>query len=93
MTGPQVTMQTPLVRHMGDRSRQAAEQVGPGRSALYSGESPRAQIRTAGSLMVCRETWVGTYDALAEALVTIGDKLHASAGAVESSDYTSADQF
>lgn len=86
-------MNTQLVHGIGSRSTKAADAVRPGLAALRSGATPTSNIRTKASLDLCREAWQGTFAQLDSALVTIGNKLHASAGAVESSDNASADQF
>lgn len=88
-----IDMSISAVRSLGDKSHGVVDLVKPAAASLSDGWSPGSDPAFKSTLELCRQKWISTFTDLREASGTIGDKLHASARAVESGDTDSADQF
>lgn len=88
-----IDMKTGPVRSIAGKSKGVAELVQPGVTELSDGWLPTSEPAFKSTLLLCRQKWIFTMVDLREATREIGDKLNASANAVDSADTDSADQF
>lgn len=81
------------VRSLGTKCLGLVEGLQTGVKGVGYGWTPDSEPEFKSSLLLCRQKWTFTFVDLREAAQSMGEKLQASAKAVESSDIASADQF
>ena len=88
-----IDMKTGPIRSIAGKSEGVGDLVQPGVTELSNGWLPSSEPAFKSTLLLCRQKWIFTMVNLREATREIGDKLNASANAVDSADNASADQF